>query len=251
MNKFIEKKIQSSGYSIGTWLSTYSLDIPEIFSKAGYDWIVIDLEHSSLSINQAAEMMRIIDLSGSIPFVRLSSNDSVQIKRVLDSGAKGIIVPNVNTLEDAKKIIKSAKYPPIGQRGVGLARAQGYGKHFKDYWKWQETEMSIIVQIENIIALNEIDEILSLDGIDGFIIGPYDLSCSMGNPGDFESKKFKDALNQILEAGHKNKSLPGIHIIEPDLNQLKNSINQGYKLIVYSVDIRMIETIAASIFRNL
>ena len=96
MNKYILKKIQSNGYSVGSWLSTFSLDIPEIFSKAGYEWIVVDLEHSSLSINQAAEMIRIIDLSGSVPFVRLTSNDSDQIKRVLDCGAKGIIVPNIN-----------------------------------------------------------------------------------------------------------------------------------------------------------
>ena len=250
MNKYILKKIQSNGYSVGSWLSTFSLDIPEIFSKAGYEWIVVDLEHSSLSINQAAEMIRIIDLSGSVPFVRLTSNDSDQIKRVLDCGAKGIIVPNVKSFNQAKEIIQNAKYPPQGIRGVGLARAQGYGKNFREYWNWQKNNISIIVQIENIEALSEIDKILSLKGIDGFIIGPYDLSCSMGIPGEFTSKKFKEVLKAILDAGKRNNSLPGIHIVEPDQGQLKNAIIQGYKLIAYSVDIRMIETAASSIFKK-
>lgn len=249
MNELILKKIKSNGHTIGTWLSMYSLDNPEIFAKAGYDWIVVDLEHSSISINQAAEMIRIIDLAGSIPFVRLSSNNEVQTKRLLDSGAKGIIVPNITTASQARQIIKNAKYPPIGKRGVGLARAQGYGNNFKGYWNWQKKNLSIIVQIEHIDALNEIDEILSVKGIDGFIIGPYDLSCSLGDPGNFKTKNFKNALKKILESGKKNNSLSGIHIVEPDKSLVKQSIKDGYKIIVYSVDIRMVEIMAKSIFK--
>ena len=166
-------------------------------------------------------MIRIIDLSGSVPFVRLTSNDSDQIKRVLDCGAKGIIVPNIKSFNQAKEIIQNAKYPPQGIRGVGLARAQGYGKNFREYWNWQKNNISIIVQIENIEALSEIDKILSLKGIDGFIIGPYDLFMFDGDSGEFTSKKFKEVLKAILDAGKRNNSLPGIHIVEPDQGQLK------------------------------
>ncbi len=134
----LKKSISSKGYSIGSWISTDSLDITEIMSNAGFEWLVVDLEHSSTSINKAAEMIRIIDLSGKIPLVRLTSNNPDQIKRVMDSGAHGIIVPNIKTAEEAISAVQSTRYAPKGNRGVGLARAQGYGVKFKEYLRWQK-----------------------------------------------------------------------------------------------------------------
>jgi|TARA_B110000261_G_scaffold159290_1_gene196944 2-keto-3-deoxy-L-rhamnonate aldolase RhmA len=238
------KSISSKGYSIGSWLSTDSLDITEIMSNAGFEWLVVDLEHSSTSINKAAEMIRIIDLSGKIPLVRLTSNNPDQIKRVMDSGAHGIIIPNINTSEQAISAVKSTRYAPTGNRGVGLARAQAYGAKFKEYLRWQKKSPIVIVQIEDIKAISNLDKIFSIEEVDGFIIGPYDLSCSMGIPGEFNNSKFKKVLNEILSAGKRNKCFPGIHIVEPDKKMLKKSIADGYQLIAYSVDIRMIDVMA-------
>jgi 2-dehydro-3-deoxyglucarate aldolase len=114
--------------SIGTWQSLPNESIAEIFANAGYDWIVIDLEHSCININQAEQLIRVIDLAGSKPFVRLSGHDATQIKRVLDAGAKGILAPMVETLHQIEGIISACRYPPNGKRGMGLARAQGYGE---------------------------------------------------------------------------------------------------------------------------
>ena len=118
-----------SNLSIGTWQSLPNESIAEIFAKVGYEWIVIDLEHSSININQAERLIRVIDLAGSKPFVRLSGHDAEQIKRVLDAGAKGILAPMIETTNQIEKVISACRYPPLGSRGMGLARAQGYGEN--------------------------------------------------------------------------------------------------------------------------
>ena len=146
----LKHKLLSGEKTIGSWLTMPSLAISELMAKVGFDWLTIDLEHSSLSIEQAGEMIRIIDLAGVSPLVRLTSNDGNQIKRVMDSGAHGIIVPMVKTKGDAEQAVSSVYYPPKGIRGVGLARAQHYGIGFHEYRDWLEENAIIIVQIEMI-----------------------------------------------------------------------------------------------------
>ena len=127
--------------------------------KAGFDWITIDLEHSVITIHEAEEMIRVIDLGGSTPLVRLSANDPVQIKRVMDAGAHGVIVPMIKSKEVVAKTVAAVHYPDKGRRGVGLARAQGYGSMFHDYMGWLRKDVVIVVQIEHVDALKNIKEI--------------------------------------------------------------------------------------------
>ncbi len=235
---------------LGTWITLPSPSIAEIFVNSGFEWIVVDLEHSSISINQAEELIRVIDLGGKMPYVRVTSNSKNQIKRVLDAGAKGIIVPMVNTKKQAIKAIEATRYAPYGTRGVGLSRAQGYGEKFNEYLEWHRKNISIIVQFEHINVIENIDDILSLENIDGFIIGPYDLSCSMGIPGEFNNKKFIKTMKTILEKGKKHNCHMGIHIVEPNINTLKEKIIEGYNFIAFSVDIRMLSSIAKKPFEN-
>jgi 2-keto-3-deoxy-L-rhamnonate aldolase RhmA len=169
--------------------------------------------------------------------VRVGSNDPYLIKRAMDAGAHGVIVPMINDRESAEKAISSMKYPPFGTRGVGLSRAQGYGKSFKEYKKWLETDSIMIIQIEHIDAVNNIEEIFTVKGIDGFIVGPYDLSSSLGFPGEFDHPKVIEALNKIKEFTLKNNILSGYHIIEPDWDLLNEKIKEGYKFIAFSLDI--------------
>ncbi len=243
----LKNKLKNKELTIGSWISLANNSIAEILANAGFDWLVVDLEHSTISINQAGDLIRTIDLAGGTPLVRLTNNDDNQIKRVLDAGAHGIIVPMVNNVDDAIRAVSSSRYPPDGTRGVGLARAQGYGANFNSYFSSQskgDEGPVVIVQIEHIDALKNISEIFKIPEIDGFIIGPYDLSCSMGIPGDFDNKEFLDVINQIREAA-KNIGMPaGIHIVEPDINKLKDALKESYKFIAYSVDIRMLDTTA-------
>ena len=237
----IRRKLQAGQVSIGSWVTLGSTGIAEILARAGFDWIVVDLEHSVISIDQAGELIRTIDGCGVVPLVRLTSNDENQIKRVMDAGAMGIIVPNVETAESARKAVAATRYAPLGTRGVGLARAQKFGPGFKDYLEWQTNGPIVITQIESIQAVDALDSIFQVEGVDGYIIGPYDLSCSMGMPGDFENPKFLKVMQQIQEAGKRNSCASGIHSVEPDPAKLEEAIARGFKIIAYSVDIRILD----------
>ena len=237
--------------SLGTWLSLYSEAIAEVLVNAGYEWVTVDLEHSAITIDQAEKLIRVIDLAGAKPYVRVSSNDEVQIKRVLDAGAKGIIVPMVESKEDVLASINAINYPPKGRRGMGLARAQGYGeaKAKNNYIQNTSNQIELYIQIESEAALNHLDEIFSQD-IDGYMIGPYDLSSSMGIPGDFLNPAFIKAEESILETARKYDIKRGYHIVEPDLEQLELRKSQGYNFIAFSVDFRMLDVMARTPFNN-
>lgn len=244
MNSSLKKKIRGGGVCLGSWITLGSNGIAEILSNAGYDWLVVDLEHSTISLDQAGELIRTIELARSVPLVRLTSNDPNQIKRVLDAGAHGIIVPNIRTTQEAINAVRATRYSPEGFRGVGLGRAQQYGPGFKKYFETHSDELIVIVMIEDVSAIEYLPDILTVPGVDGFIIGPYDLSCSMGIAGQFDSPQFISTLQTILNAGKEAGCPAGIHIVEPDTNQLANAVNQGYKLIAYGVDIRMLDVAA-------
>ncbi len=237
----MKHKLLNQKLTIGSWITLAHPSIAEIMSRANFDWLAVDLEHSVITIREAEELIRIISLSGVTPLVRLTSNNANQIKRVMDAGAHGIIVPMVNSSEEALKAVKSTRYAPHGIRGVGLARAQGYGTSFENYISWQEDQAIVIVQIESIDAVDNLEEIFSVDGVDGYIIGPYDLSGSMGIPGQFDNPEFIGVIEEINKTAKKMKITSGIHIIEPEPKELKKRIEEGYRFIAYSLDIRMLD----------
>ncbi len=240
----LKEKLQSGRLTIGSWITLGHPAIAEIFAGAGFDWLVVDMEHTTISMEQAGDLIRVIDLSGVAPLVRLTSNDPNQIKRVMDAGAHGIVVPMVNSPEEAEAAVAATRYAPAGVRGVGLARAQKYGAAFQEYLAWQKNEPVVIVQIEHKSALTVLEKIFKVKGVDGFIIGPYDLSCSMGIPGEFEHPEFLDAMETIRSAGQRLKFPGGIHVVEPDRDRLNLAIKDGYRFIAYSVDIRMLDICA-------
>jgi 2-keto-3-deoxy-L-rhamnonate aldolase RhmA len=237
--------------SLGTWLSLYSEAIAEVLVNAGYEWVTVDLEHSAITIDQAEKLIRVIDLAGAKPYVRVSSNDAVQIKRVLDAGAQGIIVPMVNSKEDVLSAISAMNYPPLGARGMGLARAQGYGeaKLKNEYIQKSSKKLELYIQIESKDALNSLDDIFSQD-IDGYMIGPYDLTSSMGIPGEFLNEEFLEVEKNILITAKKYEIKRGYHIVEPDIDQLNARVEQGYNFIAFSVDFRMLDVMARTPFNN-
>ena len=237
----LKTKLNQQKVTIGSWITLAHPAIAEIMAKAGFDWLAVDLEHSVITIREAEELIRVIDLCGVVPLVRLSANDPVQIKRVMDAGAHGVIVPMVNSAVEAEQAVASVCYPPKGQRGVGLARAQGYGASFDRYLDWVNRDTVVIVQVEHIDAVNNLEAILSVEGVDAFFVGPYDLSASLGIPGQFERPLMKDAMQRIEAIGTASGRVPGIHVIEPNPDELKSRIEQGYRFVAYSVDIRMLD----------
>jgi 2-keto-3-deoxy-L-rhamnonate aldolase RhmA len=167
----------------------------------------------------------------------VGENDPNLIKRVMDTGAHGVIVPQVNSREDALRAVASVKYPPEGKRGAGLARAQGFGVHFDAYREWNRSESIVIVQIEHVGAVKNLAEILSVPGVDGFIVGPYDLSASLGYPGEFSRPEFLQAMEHIHRLARDVPGVsPGFHVVRPDPSEVEERIRQGYRFIGYSLD---------------
>ena len=231
-----------NNYSIGTWLSLPNESVAEIFARAGYEWVVIDLEHSAINIHQAENLIRVIDLAGSKPFVRLSGHSLSQIKRVLDAGAKGILAPMIESQAQIESIIAACHYPPKGNRGMGLARAQGYGEEIAkiEYIHKTSKHIEIYAQIESALGIDNIDSILSQD-INGYFLGPYDLSASLGSPGQFNSAEFIAAETIVLNAAKKYQIKCGYHLVEPQPKQIQVLDDKGYDMIAFSVDIRMLD----------
>ena len=227
--------------SIGSWITIGHPAIAEIMASAGFDWLAVDLEHSVITLREAEDLIRVINLKGIVPFVRLSSNSPEQIKRVMDAGAHGVIAPMINSRIEAESLISAVKYPPVGCRSFGLARAQGYGASFNDYRAWEKNSVMVIVQIEHIDAVNNLESILTVDGVDAYFVGPYDLSGSLGIPGEFEHPTFLKALETIRSVGNKLGVPGGIHIVEPDPEELVRSIKEGNQFIAYGVDHRMLD----------
>ncbi len=240
----LKNKLTRNELTIGSWITLAHSGIAELMAKTGgFDWLVLDIEHSVIELRDAQEMIQAIDLGGIAPLVRLTANDENQIKRLMDAGAHGIIVPFINSKEDAEKAVRAVYYPPIGTRGTGLARAQGYGASFPAYKEWLAENGVVIVMIEHIDAVNKIDEILAVQGVDGFIIGPYDLSASLGVPGDFADPRVVEAIEKICAGGKAAGKPGGIHVVEPDLKLLKKYIDDGFTFIGYGMDIRFLDAI--------
>lgn len=233
------KERLKSGVSIGSWMSMAHVSIAEILATAGYDWVVVETEHTAIDVSEVLPLVIAIERHGTVPLVRLAWNDPIQCKAVLDSGAAGVLVPMVNTKADAELAVKAAKYPPLGFRGVGLARAQGYGQTFKEYVTEANASTLLIVQIEHIEAVRNIDDILSVPGIDGTFIGPYDLSSSMGIPGQLDHPDVVAAKQRVLEATLARGLAAGIHLVHPDraLADLDRCIAAGYRFIALGTDI--------------
>jgi 2-dehydro-3-deoxyglucarate aldolase len=232
----LRQRILKNELTIGSWVTIGHQSVIEIMASAGFDWLTIDLEHSVIDLSKAQELIAHIQSSGMSALVRVSKNEEVIIKRVMDAGANGVIVPLVNSKKDAEQAVSFVKYPPAGHRGVGLTRAQNYGIGFQEYKKWLEEDSVVIAQIEHIDAVNNLTAILDTPGIDGIIIGPYDLSASMGYPGEFERNDVQVAQDKIRKTCAEKKKTMGFHVIAPDHEKLTEKINEGYRFLAFSLD---------------
>lgn len=232
----LKERLRAGETTVGSWVTLAHPAIAEIMAKAGFDWLVVDLEHSVVSIGEAEGLIRVIELCGIPPLVRLSGNDPVQIKRVMDAGAHGVLVPMVNSREEAEAAVRSVKYPPRGARGVGLARAQGYGTRFEEYAARLERESLVIVQIEHIRAVERLSEILAVEGVDGFLVGPYDLSGSLGVPGQLEHPSVIGALKEVRCIADRCKAVSGYHVVSTEPEPVVEKLHEGYRFLGYGAD---------------
>ena len=223
----------------GSWVSLFHPSIIEVMALAGFDWLVVDMEHSVIDYQHAQLMIATIQAQGLEAYVRVGENNRRIIKRVLDAGADGIIVPMVDSYDDAVRAVESVKYPPLGKRGVGLARAQRYGvgDGFANYRDGRAKQIKLIAQIEHYRAIDELDGIIGLDGIDGTLIGPYDLSGSMGKPGRYEDEDVVKALLKYETIARANPhKLMGFHVVDLHPAAFIDKVDKGYNFLAYGID---------------
>jgi len=232
----LRDQVRGRHLSLGTWIQLPDTYSAEIISRAGFDWLAIDLEHGLIDLQAAFRLIQIIGLTGCVPLVRLNENDPSLIRRVMDAGAGGVIVPMVNTVEDAEQAVYAVKYSPDGRRSFGLGRAHRFGVAFDDYLKTANEQSVVVIQIEHIDALQNLDRILAVKGIDAIIIGPYDMSGSLGIPGKFDDPRFEQVIGTVIDRVKKSGIALGFHIVHPSQQDLEKRISEGFTFIGYGMD---------------
>ena len=238
MNRLkLKKNLKERNLIFCGWTSIGNIQNSELILSANIDCLGIDMEHSSISQEQAMNIISVCNSRNKSCFPRLASHNSESIRRLLDSGADGVIIPNVETADDVSNIVSWVKYPDIGKRGYGIARAQQYGHNFDNYVRDWNNESLIFIQIESINAVNNLQSIINNEFIDCVIIGPYDISGSLGVPGQINHKKVKAASRKVLNICKKFGKSCGIHIPSVSSSALNKSISDGFNFIILSSDV--------------
>ena len=228
----VRAKLKLGEPSVGTWLTLPNVITAQLMAHTGLEWLTVELEHTPTSFESAAAMFAIIAASGCVPLARVPINSVENIKRVLDTGAWGIVVPMVNTRAEAEAVVKAARYRPIGERSIGgQMHALNFGTDSATYYAKANDEILVVVMAEHIDAVENIGSILSVAGIDAVFVGPNDLHASMGLPPAFDSDEpqFTEALKKILAHAKARGIAAGIHVT--DAAQAQRRISEGWQFI--------------------
>ena len=242
------ERLRHNELLLGTMLTIPSPEVAEMVAKCGFDWLFMDGEHAPLPILEWQRLMQAVG-GRCASVLRVPSLSERDIKKALDIGAEGIIVPMVNNVEQARQAVAWSKYPPRGRRGVGLARAQGYGLDFADYMEQANDRTALIVQAEHIDAIGNIDAIAAVDGIDAVFIGPYDLSASMGRTGQVDDPEVVAAIERVRAACSANGVALGYFGV--DAASVQAYIERGYRLICAGVDAGFVTAGAKQVLETL
>ena len=237
MKPSLRKKLSDGQSLIGTLLTLPNPQIAEILTLAGFEWLFIDMEHSAITLPQAEEMVRAAN-SRAYTVIRCPLNDEAWIKRCLDLGADGIILPRVNSKKEAEYAVRCAKYPPVGERSVGITRAHGYGMQFNEYMQRANQDVALILQCEHIDGVRQLPDIIKTEGVDAIFVGPYDLSASMNKTGKVDDPQVKDAINQIRETCISEEMPLGIFGTTPEA--VEPYRQKGFNLLAIGVDSLML-----------
>jgi len=242
MTPSFRTRLRAGERLVAPLLTLNSPAVTELMSAVGFDWFFIDAEHAPLEPFQIQAMLQ---AAGQTPCViRLAIGDEVPIKKALDIGAAGIIAPQVNSVDHARRIVQAAKYAPLGQRGLGIARAHGYGLHVREYMQRANEDTAVIVQAEHRDAVASIRDIVRVEGVDGVLIGPYDLSASLGRPGAVDHPDVTGAIERVREACVEAGLPIGIFGVTPEAVQ--PYIARGFTMIVVGVDTMFMAHAAAA-----
>ena len=240
----IREKLRCGGHSIGSWIQIPHPSIAEIMGQAGYDWVAVDMEHGAISTHQLPDLFRALELGDTLPLARLAQGHTKDCKQALDAGAGGVIVPMVESAEQLEEVRDAIRWPPAGKRGVAFSRANLFGKHFDSYIEEAQQPL-LVAMIEHINALENLGAILQVEGLDAILIGPYDLSASMGLTAQFDQLEFITAMASIKTKAEHAGIPCGLHVVAPSADELRDKLDDGYRFIAYSIDSVFLNQIAA------
>lgn len=235
MIKSIRERALKRELCAGTFINLGSSLTTEMAGQAGFDWVLIDIEHGSGDHESLVTQLQAVASTPAVPIVRIANNDPPRFKRVLDVGASGVMVPYVSSAEEARQAVSSMRYPPRGIRGVAkLNRGSAFGSDFEDYFERSHELLLTVVQIETQQALDEIDEIAAIDGVDVLFIGPLDLSVNLGIPQQFDNPTFLAAREKVSKAAEKAGKAAGILLL--NAGQLEDTVNAGFTFVALGSD---------------
>lgn len=248
MNHQMRARLLAGELLVGTLVTVPAPEVAEIMAGLGFDWLFIDAEHGPMEIHQAQMLLQAAGTRCPC-LVRVPAGEEVWIKKALDIGAAGVIVPQVHTARQAEQVVRLCKYPPEGSRGVGVARAHGYGGRFEEYVATANQEIVIVVQAESAEAVRNIQEIVEVPGIDAVLIGPYDLSTSLGKAGQLADPDVTGAMATITESCHN----AGVRLgaFGMDAAAVRPFIEHGFNLIAVGIDTVFLSRAAGDVLSEL
>src|ERR1041385_673398 len=239
-SNYVRHKLKRGEPSVGTWLTLPDTVAARLMAQTGFDWLTVELEHTPVTFETAANSFAIIAASGCVPLARVPWNTGENIKRVLDTGAWGLVVPMVNSRAEAEAAVAAARYAPLGQRSIGgQMHSANFDTDPATYYAKANEEILVVLMAEHVQAIEAADDILSVPGIDVIFIGPNDLHNSMGQPPAFESnhKEFVGAVQHILKTAKKHGVAPGIHVVDAAAAQRR--IAEGFQFIAVASETGM------------
>ena len=232
----LKERLAKKELTVGSWLNFGSPLLAEMMARAGFDWLVVDLEHGTAGLSDLVHMVQVIELAGVPPLVRVGANDPRLIKQAMDAGACGVVVPMVSSVEEARTAADALYYPPKGKRGVGLTRAHDFGMDFESYRKHAQEKSVLVVQIEHEKAVDALPAILDIAEVDAFIVGPYDLSGSLNKPGAFDDPDILALMERISDVVRTHPKPGGYHVVHSDRAALKARIDEGCRFLAYGTE---------------
>ncbi len=247
MHSEFRQRLLAGEQVFGTMVTLDSPEVVEVLCHLGFDWLFIETEHAPLLPDA---VQRVVQAAGDTPcLVRLPVGEEIAVKRVLDAGAAGIIVPQVNTAEQARRIVEYAKYPPQGARGIGLNRASAYGQRFADYLATANDGSTVVVQAEHYEAVKNIEAICMVEGIDAVLIGPYDLSASMNRTGRLDDPEVVAAIAHVRDICLASGRRLGFFGVTPELVQPRAA--EGFNLLCSAADVTLLASAGRELLNKL
>ena len=231
-----KQKLRDGETVLGGWTLLGHPGVVEIMAGEGFDFVVADMEHTAIGLSAFHDIALAVKGTGCDLLARLQSCDPNQAKRVLDLGAHGIIVPSVNSAETAACAVAMAKFPPEGIRGASLCRATDYGRSFTEYFASHNDGVLVVVMLEHVDAVENIDAILSTPGIDATLIGPYDLSASIGLAGQVNHPNVAAIRQKFLDACKQHDVSPGLHVVGGNSEAVTKATNEGFRFVACGLD---------------